>query len=74
MRKLTSFLFTSLDGNVESPNKYVRADAFHDIAALIGETIADQDAVLLGRVMYQEWSEYWPTSKIEPFSTYTPHA
>jgi dihydrofolate reductase len=68
MRKLTSFLFISLDGVVEAPIKFVRDGLFEDIVALIGETIAEQDAVLLGRKMYEEWSIYWPDSKIEPFA------
>jgi hypothetical protein len=67
MRKLTSFLFISLDGVVESPNTFVRPNVFADISELIGETIAEQDTILLGRKMYQEWSQYWPESKIEPF-------
>lgn len=70
MRKLTSFLFMSLDGVVEAPDRFVRVDVFKDIIDLIGETIAEQDAILLGRKMYEEWSSYWPNSKIEPFATF----
>ncbi len=70
MRKLTSFLFISLDGVVESPNTFVRPNVFDDIIELIRETIAEQDTILLGRKMYQEWSQYWPASKIEPFATF----
>ena len=70
MRKLTSFLFISLDGVVEAPNKFVRDDVFKDIIALIGETVAEQDTILLGRKMYEEWSTYWPNSKIEPFASF----
>jgi dihydrofolate reductase len=70
MRKLTSFLFISLDGVVEAPNKYVRSDVFEDILELIGVTVSEQDAVLLGRKMYDEWSVYWPASNIQPFATF----
>src|ERR1700674_3368376 len=70
MRKLTSFLFISLDGVVESPNAFVRPNVFDDISKLIRETIAEQDTILLGRKMYQEWSQYWPDSKIEPFASF----
>jgi dihydrofolate reductase len=70
MRRLTSFLFISLDGIVESPNRFVRDDVFDDLISLIGETISEQDAVLLGRSMYEEWSQYWPSSTIEPFATF----
>ena len=34
--------------------------------ALIGQ----QDAVLLGRHMYDEWSRYWPTSDEQPFADF----
>jgi dihydrofolate reductase len=32
--------------------------------------VADEDAMLLGRVTYQEWSQYWPTSTNEPFASH----
>ena len=70
MRKLTSFLFISVDGVVEAPNRFVRGDVFDDLISLISETISEQDSVLLGRRMYEEWSEYWPGATIEPFATF----
>jgi dihydrofolate reductase len=70
MRKLTSFLFISVDGVVEAPNRFVRSDVFDDLISLIDETISEQDSVLLGRCMYEEWSEYWPGATIEPFATF----
>ena len=39
MRKLTSFLFASLDGVVEAPNRYVRDDLYGDLLSLIRETL-----------------------------------
>jgi dihydrofolate reductase len=70
MRKVTALLFMSLDGVVESPDKFVRKDVFSDLLELIRETIAEQDTVLLGRVMYEEWAEIWPTSTMEPFAPF----
>ena len=70
MRKLTSTLFISLDGVVEAPEKFLRDDLYEDLDPLIGESIAEQDAVLLGRRMYQEWSAFWPNSRIEPFASF----
>ena len=32
--------------------------------------VADEDAMLLGRVTYQEWADYWPTSTNEPFASH----
>jgi dihydrofolate reductase len=70
LRKLTSFLFISLDGVVESPNTFVRPNVYADFPELIRENIAEQDTILLGRKMYQEWSQFWPDSKIEPFASF----
>lgn len=68
MRKLTSFLFMSLDGVVEAPHVFVRPELYEEFPALIGETIAEQDAVLMGRTTYAEWAPYWPGSDIQPFA------
>jgi dihydrofolate reductase len=40
------------------------------MAALMGVQLEAQDAVLLGRVTYQEWAPYWPTATDEPFASY----
>jgi dihydrofolate reductase len=32
--------------------------------------IGTQDAVLLGRHMYDEWSQYWPTADDQPFADF----
>ncbi len=40
MRKLASFLFVSLAGVVEAPNKYVRDDVFEDFPELIDDIYA----------------------------------
>jgi len=69
MRKIVAGLFISLDGVTESPDKW-QFDLFdEDMANHLGETFAAQDAMLLGRVTYQEWEPYWPTSKDEPIAT-----
>lgn len=70
MRKLTSTLFISIDGVVESPDKYVRSDMYEDFPAELDAALSEQDAVLLGRRIYEEWSAFWPASNIEPFATF----
>src|SRR4051812_47111191 len=67
MRNVTSYLFISLDGVVEAPDTFVRSDLYEDFDPLTAEMIAEQDAVLLGRKTYNEWSVFWPQSTIEPF-------
>jgi dihydrofolate reductase len=70
MRKLSSFLMMSLDGVVEAPHTFVRQGLYEDIPELIRETVTLQDAVLLGRKQYGEWSGYWPSSNIQPFADF----
>ncbi|MCW2845530.1 MAG: deaminase, partial [Nocardioides sp.] len=38
--------------------------------ANLGEVIGRQDTVLLGRRMYDEWSDYWPKSDDQPFADF----
>lgn len=70
MRKLISYLFISLDGVVESPDRFLRHDLYPELDLFINDTIAGQDAVLLGRKTYEDWSKFWPNSNIEPFATF----
>ncbi len=71
MRTVISHTFVTLDG-VAAP------DAVIDTIASMRKTeevlddffgkVAEEDAMLLGRVTYQEWVDYWPTSNFEPFA------
>ena len=36
----------------------------------MGSHIAAEDTILLGRVTYQEWAPYWPTSTDEPYASH----
>ena len=78
MRKLVLYTLIALDGSVDDPNDYFAAGNAHDSAPefdpvmIANETaiIGRQDAVLLGRRMYDEWSRYWPTSAEQPFADF----
>ena len=70
MRKLISTLFISLDGVVESPDKFVRPEMYADFPEEVDTALSEQDAVLMGRKIYDEWSVFWPASDIEPFATF----
>jgi dihydrofolate reductase len=70
MRKVVSGLFISLDGVTESPDKW-QFDVFdEDMGASMAALLDAQDTILMGRVTYQEWAGYWPTSTDEPFASY----
>jgi len=70
MRKVVSWLFISLDGVVEAPNEW-QFDVMDDdmIGDITSQTDAE-DAMLMGRVTYQEWEPYWPNSTDEPYASH----
>lgn len=70
MRKIVSGLFISLDGITESPDKW-QLDFFDDdLGAAMAAHTAVEDTILLGRVTYQDWVGYWPTSTDEPYASH----
>jgi dihydrofolate reductase len=70
MRKVTAGLFVSLDGVVESPEKWQLPYFNDEMGEAIGTAMAEADAMLLGRVTYQEFASYWPgvSSEDQPFA------
>jgi dihydrofolate reductase len=71
LRKLSAHLFYSLDGVVEAPDKW-SFDTFSDEQeAAMKAAIDKEDAIILGRRTYQEWSEFWPkNTQFEPFASH----
>jgi dihydrofolate reductase len=70
MRKVVSWLFISLDGVVEAPNEWQFDVMDDDMIAAISSQMDAEDAMLMGRVSYQEWASYWPTSTDEPYASH----
>lgn len=79
MRRIVLYTLTSLDGAVDDPIRSFpehtddeqSVPSFDDVMLeLEARLIADQDAVLLGRHMYDQWSRYWPTSDEQPFADF----
>ncbi|WP_431279180.1 dihydrofolate reductase family protein [Leifsonia poae] len=69
MRKVVVYELLSLDGVAEDPDAFITE--WDDVMdANLGEVIAPQDAVILGRRSYQEWARFWPSSEIEPFASF----
>ena len=67
MRKIKSHFFISLDGVVESPDKWHFPYFNDEMGAAVGAGFAGADAVLMGRVLYDEWAAYWPQNADQPF-------
>ena len=79
MRKVVLYTLTSVDGAVDDPGRYFPETdpavsgppAFDPLMDdLQARLIGNQDAVLLGRNMFDEWSQYWPTSDVQPFADF----
>ncbi len=59
MRKIVSGLFISLDGVVESPDKWHFPYFNDEMGAAVTTQAMEADTVLLGRATYQEFAGYW---------------
>lgn len=60
MRKIVAGTFVSLDGVMESPDKWHFPYFNDEMGEAVGAGMAAADAMLLGRVTYQEFASYWP--------------
>jgi dihydrofolate reductase len=60
MRKVVAAEFVSLDGVMESPDKWHFPYFNEEMGQAVGEGFAAADAMLMGRVNYEEWAAYWP--------------
>ncbi len=72
MRKVVAGVFLSLDGVMESPDKWHFPYWSDEMAEVIDAQTAASDAILLGRVTYQEFASYWPGASPEdnPMAAY----
>ena len=70
MRKVNAGLFITLDGVTESPDKWQFDNFDDDMMAALKAHIGAEDTILLGRVTYQDWTPFWPTSTDEPYASH----
>ena len=69
MRTFTAHLFASADGAVDSPDLF-QFDSFDDECGhALGAALMGSDATILGRRLYDEWSNYFPGAS-DPFADY----
>lgn len=68
-RLVTAHLFHAVNGVVESPDQW-QFDAFGaEEGELMGRAIAPVTDVVIGRKLWQEWSEFWPAAPADdPFA------
>lgn len=65
MRTIWAGEFMTLDGVLESPDQWSMPYFNDEVGSIIGANMASSDAMLLGRVTYQEWQGYWPDKTAE---------
>ncbi len=71
MRKLIAHNFVTLDGVAVIENVIGTIVELRDTPEVLDgffARVAEEDAMLLGRVTYQEWADHWPTSTSQPFA------
>lgn len=70
-RATTAHLFSTVNGVAESPNLF-QFDAFGEAEGeLMGSALAGVTDVVLGRKLWQEWSQYWTSADADdPFGTF----
>jgi dihydrofolate reductase len=70
-RNVVVYELMSLDGFADDPGEgewFGDADA--RLMDFLGDVIARQDTVLLGRRTFEKWAPHWPTSTMQPFADF----
>src|SRR5438477_8628755 len=70
MGKIVSNFFISLDGVVESPDKWHFPYFNDEMGAAVGAGQSAAKAQLMGRKLYEEWAAYWPTAEDDEYARY----
>lgn len=65
MRKVIASEFISLDGVTEAPEKWHFPYFNEEMGEAIGAAMDQADAMLIGRVLYEEWAAHWPSQSPE---------
>jgi dihydrofolate reductase len=60
VRKVIVSEFVSLDGVFEAPDQWHFPYFNDEMGQEIGAAMGQADAMLMGRVLYEEWSTFWP--------------
>ena len=70
-RKVTAHLFYAVNGVAESPDQWQFGAFGPEEMELMGRTIGGVTDVVIGRKLWQEWSQYWPAAQEgDPFAAF----
>jgi len=71
MGKIVSNFFIAFDGVVEAPDQWHFPYFDDDMGRIVSQGMTTTRAFLLGRRLYDEWSQYWPAQGPDvPFSSF----
>jgi dihydrofolate reductase len=60
VRKVIAAEFVSLDGVFEAPDQWHFPYFNDEMGQEIGRAMDASDAMLMGRILYEEWADFWP--------------
>lgn len=70
-RLVTAHLFHAVNGVVESPDQWQFGHFGPEEGEMMGRTLANVTDVVIGRTLWQEWSEFWPAAaEGDPFAAF----
>jgi dihydrofolate reductase len=67
MGRIVSNFFISMDGVVENPGLWHFPYFDDEMGEIVGSGMADTKGILMGKTLYDEWSQYWPAQGDEDF-------
>ena len=70
MRNVVLYHLLALDGVALDDDSDWFTDGGPEMFANLGRVIGSQDDVLLGRLTYDNWADYWSNSNLEPFASF----
>lgn len=69
-RSTTAHMFSSINGVAESPPTF-QFDAFGEAEGeAMGASLAGVTDVVIGRTLWREWSQFWPSNDGDPFADF----
>jgi dihydrofolate reductase len=67
MGRIVSNFFISMDGVVERPDQWHFPYFDDEMGEVVGSGMASTKAILMGKTLYGEWSQYWPAQGDQDF-------